>query len=60
MHRKSESLHLDIRANRKSPYALLRNSYREDGKVKKETICSIRGLSVEQLRTMQAAMQGRL
>ena len=59
MHRKSESLHLDIRANRKGPYALLRNSYREDGKVKKETICSIRGLSVEQLRTMQAAMQGK-
>jgi hypothetical protein len=57
--RKSDSFHLDIRANAKKPYALLRNSYREDGKVKKETICCITGLPLEQLRAMQAAIQGK-
>ena len=59
MTRKSDSFHLDIRSGRKSPYGLLRNSYREDGKVKKETICNITGLSMEQLRMMQAAIQGK-
>jgi hypothetical protein len=37
----------------------LRRSYREGGKVKKETICNITGLSLEQLRAMQAAIQGK-
>jgi hypothetical protein len=54
-----KSYHLDIRANRKNPYGLLRHSYREDGKVKKETICNITGLSLEQLRAMRAAIQGK-
>jgi hypothetical protein len=57
--RKSNSFHLDIRTQRKTPYGLLRNSYREDGKVKKETICSFSGLSLEQLIAMQAAIQGK-
>ena len=59
MNRKSESFHLDIQTHRKNPYGLIRNSYREDGKVKKETICRITGLSLEQLRAIQAAIQGK-
>jgi len=59
MTRKSESYHLDIQKHRKNPYGLLRNSYREDGKVKKETICRLTGLSLEQLRAIQAAIQGK-
>ena len=59
MQRKSNSFHLDIQTHRKNPYGLLRNSYREDGKVKKETICRFTGLSLEQLRAMQAAIQGK-
>ena len=58
MQRKSKSCHLDIRTHRKNPYGLLRSSYREDGKVKKETICRLSGLSLEQLRGIQAAIQG--
>jgi transposase len=58
MKRKSDSLHLDIQTHRKNPYGLIRNSYRENGKVKKETICRITGLSLDQLRLMQAAIQG--
>jgi transposase len=59
MKRKSNSFHLDIQMHRKNPYGLLRNSYREDGKVKKETICRFTGLSLEQLRMMQAAIRGK-
>jgi len=59
MGRKSNAYHLDIQTHRKNPYGLLRNSYREDGKVKKETICRFSGLSLEQLRAMQAAIQGK-
>ena len=58
MRRKTNSFHLDIRSGRKSPYGLLRNSYREDGKIKKETICNIKGLSLEELQMMRAAIQG--
>jgi transposase len=59
MSRKSKSFHLDIRTNRKSPYGLLRGSYREGGMVKKETLCTISGLSLEQLQMMKAAIQGK-
>jgi transposase len=59
MNRKSNSYHLEIQTHRKNPYGLLRNSYREDGKVKKETLCRFSGLSMVQLRAMQAAIQGR-
>lgn len=58
MKRKSNSFHLDIRAKGAKPYALIRNSYREDGKVKKETICNISGLPLEQLHAIKAALQG--
>jgi transposase len=57
--KKSNAYHIDIQTHRKNPYGLLRNSYREDGKVKKETICRFSGLSLEQLRAMQAAIQGK-
>jgi hypothetical protein len=59
MKRKSEKFHLDIRAKQKNPYGLMRNSYRDDGKVKKETICCISGLSLEQLKMIQAAIRGK-
>jgi len=58
--RNFSSYHLDIQTHRKNPYGLLRSSYREDGKVKKETICRFTGLSLEQLRAMQAAIQGKM
>ena len=57
---KSKSYHLDIQTHGKNPYGLLRNSYREDGKVKKETLCRFSGLSLSQLRMMQAAIQGKV
>jgi transposase len=59
MKRKANPYHLDIQTHRKNPYGLLRHSYREGGKVKKETICRFTGLSIDQLRMMQAAIQGK-
>ena len=52
--------HLEIQTHRKNPYGLLRSSYRENGKTRHETICRLTGLSLEQLRAIQAAIQGRL
>jgi transposase len=59
MKRRSNSYHLEIRTIRKKPLGLLRNSYREDGKVKKETLCQITGLSLGQLQLMKASIQGK-
>ena len=56
---KPNAYHLDIQKHRKNPYGLLRTSYREDGKVKKKTICRFSGLSLEQLYAMRAAIQGK-
>ncbi|MCL1996167.1 MAG: IS1634 family transposase [Defluviitaleaceae bacterium] len=56
---KSNSYHLEIRTQRKKPYGLLRNSYREDGKVKKQTLCQFTGLSLSQLQLIKASIQGK-
>ena len=56
---KDKKYHLEIQTHRKTPYALLRSSYWENGKVKHDTLCQIKGLSLEQLRAMQAAIQGK-
>jgi hypothetical protein len=59
LQRKSNSYHIEIQTHRRNPYGLLRNSYRENGKVRHETICRFNGLSLEQLRAMQAALQNK-
>ena len=56
---KSDKYHLEIQKHRKNPYGLLRNSYRENGKTKHDTLCRISGLSLEQLLAIQAAIQGK-
>jgi transposase len=57
---KPKKYHLEIQTHRKNPYGLLRSSYRVDGKTRHDTLCRITGLSLEQLRAMQAAIQGKL
>jgi transposase len=57
---KPKKYHLEIQTHRKNPYGLLRSSYRVDGKTRHDTLCRINGLSLEQLRAMQAAIQGKL
>jgi len=55
----SKSYHIEIQTHRKNPYGLLRNSYRKNGKTVHDTICRFSGLTMDQLRAMQAAMQGK-
>ena len=52
--------HLEIQTHRKNPYGLLRSSYRVAGKTRHDTLCRITNMSLEQLRAMQAALQGKL
>ncbi|MDR1687443.1 MAG: hypothetical protein LBS21_11505, partial [Clostridiales bacterium] len=59
MNSKSGSYHIDIQTHRKNPCGFIRTSFREDGKVKHKTIATLSGLTIEQLRSMQAALQNK-
>jgi hypothetical protein len=56
---KSNSLHFEIMMGTTKPSAYIRNSYREDGKVKHQTIARINGLTLQQLQNMKAAFDGK-
>jgi len=60
MAKNSAKYHLEIQTHRKNPYGLLRSSYRKEGKTCHDTISRITGMSIEQLRAMQAAIQGKM
>ena len=52
-------MYIDIVPNRKSPPAvLLRESYREDGKVKKRTLANLSALPMEQVELIQRSLKG--
>lgn len=51
-------LHLEIQTHRKNPIGIIRSTYREDGKIKHQTLSRITGLSYSQLKLMQASIQG--
>ena len=51
-------LHLEIQRHRGTPVGLIRSSFREKGKVKHSTHGRITGLSLEQLKLLQAAFRG--
>ena len=50
-------LHLEIQRHRKNYYGLIRSSYRQGGKVKHTTHGRLTGMSLEQLRLIQAAFR---
>ena len=54
----SDSLHFEIMKGSTKPSGYIRNSYRENGKVKHQTISRINGLSLEQLQNIKAAFNG--
>ena len=56
--RKPPPLHLEIQRHRGNPVGLIRSSYREQGKVKHSTHGRITGLTLEQLKLLQAAFRG--
>lgn len=53
-------LHLEIQRHRAQAYGLIRSSYRQDGRVKHTTHGRITGMSVEQLKLLQAAFRGEV
>ena len=55
---RSNSLHFEIVKGTTKHSGYIRNSYREDGKVKHQTISKINGVSLEQLQNMKAAFDG--
>ena len=55
--RKPLSLHLEIQRYRGNPIGLIRSSFRENGKVKHSTHGRITGLTLEQLKLVQAAFR---
>lgn len=53
-------VHLEIQTHRKNPRGLIRTSFRKEGKNLHETISTLTGLSLEQLKLIQAALQGNV
>ena len=52
-------MHIDIVPNRAStPAVLLRQSYREGGKVKKRTLANLSSLPMDQVLTIKAVLRG--
>jgi hypothetical protein len=51
-------LHLEIQRHRSNYYGLIRSSFREKGKVKHSTHGRLTGMSLSQLKLVQAAMRG--
>ena len=53
------SMHIDIVPNRSSPPAvLLRESFREGGKVRKRTLANLSALPMEQVQLIKAVLRG--
>jgi len=51
-------LHLEIQQHRRHVYGLIRSSYREQGRVKHTTHGRLTGMSLSQLKLIQAAFRG--
>ena len=52
-------MHIDVVPNRNSkPAYLLRESYREGGKVKKRTLANLSSLPIEQIETIRQILRG--
>ena len=53
-------MYIDIVPNRSSPPAiLLRESFRENGKVRKRTLANLSSLSIEQAEGIRAVLSGK-
>jgi hypothetical protein len=56
---KSNALHFEINNYGSKPSGYIRNSYRENGTVKHETVARINGCTLEQLQGMKAGFDGK-
>lgn len=60
MKNKSAPFHFEIHTKSSKPSGYIRNSYRENGKVKHDTVGKINGCTIEQLRALKAAFDGKV
>jgi len=56
---RSDALHFEIITGNSKPSGYIRNSYRDNGKVKHQTLARLNGLSLQQLANMKAAFEGK-
>ena len=52
-------IHLEIQQHRKNPVGLFRTTYYDGGKIKHETIGRLTGVGLQELRLIQATLQGK-
>ena len=55
----SKRIHLEIQQHRKNPIGLFRTTYYDNGKIKHETIGRVVGVGLQELKLIQATLQGR-
>jgi len=56
----SRRIHLEIQKHRKNPIGLFRTTYYEQGKIKHETIGRVTGVGLQELKLIQAVLQGKV
>ena len=57
---KTDRVHLEIQQHRKNPAGLFRTTFYDKGKIKHETVGRVTGIPLQELRLMQAALQGKV
>ena len=56
----SKRIHLEIQQHRKNPLGLFRTTYYDHGKIKHETIGRVTGVGLQELKLIQATLQGKV
>ena len=56
---KSNALYFEIHPSRSKPIGYIRNSYREYGKVRHQTVAKLHGIPLPQLQAMKSAFDGK-
>ena len=56
----SKRIHLEIQLHRKNPIGLFRTTYYDRGKIKHETVGRVTGVGLQELKLIQATLQGKV
>ena len=56
----SKRIHLEIQQHRKNPIGLFRTTYYDHRKIKHETIGRVKGVGLQELKLIQATLQGKV
>ena len=56
----SKRIHLEIQKHRKNPIGLFRTTFYDHGKIKHETIGRVAGIGLQELKLIQATLQGKV